>query len=287
MRSVAAFLVGGIVVLLVGACGSVPTGPDQGTRLPPPSNSLPVIDSITVQGTRAKEPADFADLGESVAVTARVHDDETPVDQLQFQWSATAGTVTGSGAQVTWRAPDTAVTPGTVTLTLKLIEKFGYPGGPLSYEQASTRTAEATLHDSAREVGGMARQFLLEFSDSSIRDVAFIMRNFIPGCYGTQDETNQVADNRRDYRITNYTVGQASVSVNFGGVCPYGGKRGDACAAVPVFWDSLFTRDNSRAPAVAGTDWVAAFYAPAERKWGLCDSSFDGHLASSMRTFIR
>ena len=48
------------------------------------------------------------------------------------------------------------------------------------------------LHDSVREVGDMARQFLLDFADSSIRDVAYVMRNFEPGCYGTQDETDQV-----------------------------------------------------------------------------------------------
>jgi hypothetical protein len=162
-------------------------------------------------------------------------------------------------------------------------ENYGYPGQPKSFSQSVTSTVEVALHDSKKEVGDMARQFLLDFSDSSIRDVPYIMRNFIQGCYGTQDETDQVTNNRLEFRIVNYRVEQAVTTVNFGGVCPYLSKRGDACAAVPVFWDSVFTKDNSRAPAVTGTDWVAAMYQPALNKWGLCDSSFDGRLAASMR----
>src|SRR5262245_47581841 len=71
----------------------------------PPANNLPVIDSITFQGTRLKEPADFADVAETVPVVAKVHDDETAADQLEYQWTATAGTFSGSGANVTWTAP--------------------------------------------------------------------------------------------------------------------------------------------------------------------------------------
>src|SRR4051794_38394710 len=108
-------------------------GPNQ---QPPPQNNLPVIDSITIQGTRPKEPAGFADMSESVDVTATVHDDETPADQLQYDWSATAGTFTGTGAKVTWTAP--AELPGsasgTVTITLKVTEKYRQPGGPLAFE---------------------------------------------------------------------------------------------------------------------------------------------------------
>ena len=65
----------------------------------------------------------------------------------------------------------------------------------------------------------MARQFLLDFSDSSIRDVDYIMRNFEPGCYGTADERQQVQDNRHDYRIVESSVGSATTTVGFGGVC--------------------------------------------------------------------
>ena len=85
----------------------------------------------------------------------------------------------------------------------------------------------------------MARQFLLDFSDSSIRDVDYIMRNFEPGCYGTADERQQVQDNRADYRIVDSSVGPATTTVGFGGVCPFRSRPGDACARVPVMWDSV------------------------------------------------
>ncbi|MEO8075566.1 MAG: hypothetical protein ABI818_04505 [Acidobacteriota bacterium] len=245
-----------------------------------------MVESITIQGSRPKEPSNFADAGESVAIVAKVHDDETAVDQLQFVWSASAGSVIGSGASVNWQAPADVPAPTDVTIRLKLIENYGLPG-QLVFQHETNGSATLSLHDSKKEVGEMARQFLLDFSDSSIADVSHIMRNFIPGCYGTRDETEQVTNNRRELRIVSYTVGQASTTVNFGGLCPYGSKSGDACAAVPVFWESVFTVSNSRAPAVRGTDWVAAFYVPAQRKWGLCDSSFDGQLALSVRSLFR
>ena len=99
-------------------------------------------------------------------------------------------------------------------------------------------TATVRVHDSIKEVGDKARQFLLDFSDSSIRDVSYIMRNFEPGCYGTAEEAAQVADNRAGYEIVASSVGAATVTVNFGGVCAFRAKPGDACANVPVMWDS-------------------------------------------------
>jgi hypothetical protein len=260
-------------------------GGDGGSSQPPPNN-LPVIDSITIQGSRTNEPANFADVEEAVDISAKVQDDETPPDQLEYEWTADVGTFSGSGASVTWQAPGDVEAPMDVTITLKVTEHYGQPGGPV-FSHDATRTEQLSLHNSVKEVGGMSRQFLLDFSDSNLRDVSYIMRNFIKGCYGTQEETDQVSANRRDYRITDYLIGEPSVTLRFGGTCPYQGKSGDACAAVPVKWDSVFLKDNSRAPRVAGTDWIAAVYQPSEKKWGLCDSSFEGHLALSMRSFIR
>ena len=67
-----------------------------------------------MQGTRAKKPASFADVGESVQVTAAVQDDETPIGQLQFNWSAPVGTFSGTGATVTWQAPAQIAAPSEV-----------------------------------------------------------------------------------------------------------------------------------------------------------------------------
>ncbi len=164
-------------LLAAAACGSSPTSP--GPPAPPATcaslgNSAPVIDAIAVQGSRVGEPPNFADLDESIAVTATVHDQETAIDRLQYVWSATAGTFSGSGSRVTWQAPKTGSTPLSVTLTLHVLE----PCGTGSAQHDVTATAAVSLHDSSKEVGEMARLFLLEFSDSTLRDVNQIMRNF-------------------------------------------------------------------------------------------------------------
>lgn len=286
-------LVGALV--LAGACGSTPVTPSPnpggggsggggGTSVPP--NNAPVIESITVQGTRVKQPANFADLGEAVSVSAKVRDDETAVEQLVYTWTATTGTFLGTGASVTWQAPATApasvqgATPAAVTLTLSLTEKYGNPGGPLSFEQSVSKTVPVALHDSVKEVGDMSRQFLLDFSDTNIKDVDYIMRNF--GSAATCPEPGEIQSEREDvirnytfYRILNFSIGPAAVTVNFGGSCPFRSRRGDACATVPVFWDSVDLRDNTRQPN-AGDDIVAAAYSSKDSRWFLCASNYNG-----------
>lgn len=284
--------------LLIAACGGGPTRPtpgggnNGGGNQQPPPDTLPVIESITIQGTRPKEPANFADVGETIAVTAKVHDDETAVDQLQFEWSAPAGTFSGTGASVTWQAPATAVTPADVTITLKVVERYGNPGGTPTFQHDVTGTAKLSLHDSMKEVGDMARQFLVDFSDTTIRDVDRIMRNFArsrcPDPREIDSERDDVTNNRKNFRIVSSRIGAAAVTVRFGGTCPFRAKQGDACAVIPSFWDSIDLRDNSRG-AVDGNDIVAAVYAPQDARWWLCASDFDGHPAfgATLRGFIR
>jgi hypothetical protein len=288
------------VVASAGSCGGSNIGPTPppgggnggngggGGNPNPPANTQPVIETMTVQGTRPRQPANFADLGESIAVSAKVRDEETAVDQLVYAWTATAGTFSGTGANVTWQAPATApeavegLTPATVTITLTITEKFGHPGGPLSFEQSVWNTVSVALHDSAKEVGDMSRQFLLDFSDTNIKDAKYIMRNF--GSAATCPEPDQVENEREDvirnythFRMQNFNIGAAAVTVNFGGSCPgpNGSPKGDACARVPVFWDSIDTRSNTRVPT-AGTDIVAAAYSPKDSRWFLCASNYDG-----------
>jgi hypothetical protein len=271
--------------LAFAACGS-PIAPPPPPP-PPPVNNPPVINSISIQGRRANEPANFADLSETVSVTADVRDDETPVSQLQFNWSAPVGTFTGSGASVSWQAPAQATIPMSVAVRLEVVERYGPVNAPASLEHRVSATQTLSLHDSTKEVGDMARQFLLDFSDSSVRDVPFIMRNWEPGCYGTADETAQVTQNRVQFRIIASSVGQAAVTVNFGGVCPFRTKPGDACAQVPVFWDSIDVLNGDHGPPAKGTDQVAAMYIRSRQEWRLCDSAFNGVLPLHMRNFIR
>jgi hypothetical protein len=276
--------------LLVWGCGGSPSTPGGvppppgggGTPPPPPpSNNAPTIQSISVKGTRPNEPANFADAGETVQVTADVKDDETPVAQLQYNWSAPTGTFSGTGANVTWQAPADVPQPTEVVVKLEVVEKYGTAG---AFENRVSATAAVSLHDSIREVGGMARQFLLDFSDSSIRDVDYIMRNFgsaatCPDVREVEGERDDVTDDRREFQILNSRIGDPRVTVNFGGVCPYLGKAGDACAVVPSYWQSRELATGV-VGAVDGDDIVAAAYSKADKRWWLCASSYDSHPAS-------
>lgn len=270
-----------VALLAFSACGGSPTSPGPTPPPPPPpANSVPVIESITLRGTRQNQPPNFADLSETIDVSATVRDSETAVEQLQYVWSASVGTFSGSGARVTWLAPGQAATPLDVTLRLEVIERYA-----TSSEHRVSSTATLSLHDSVREVGDMARQFLLDFSDSNV-GVEAVMRNFDPSCYGTAEEAAQVADNRAAYRINSASVGAAAVTVNFGGICSFRARPGDACAQVPVSWSS--TRlSNGSTESVEGTDQVAAVYRPELKRWRLCDSQFDGRLSANMFRFIR
>ena len=242
----------------------------------PPPNNAPVITGIAIQGSRAGEPSDFADLAETVSVRADVRDDETPVGQLQYSWTASVGTFSGSGASVTWQAPAQSPTPTDIALRLEVVERYGPATAPTAFEHRVSGTATVRLHDSIKEVGDMARQFLLDFADSSIRDVSYIMRNFEPGCYGTAAETEQVRQQREQFVMVSSFVGPASVTVNFGGICPFRARPGDACAQMRVVFDSIDITNGAHGPPARGTDQVAAVYVRGRKEWRLCDSQLDG-----------
>src|SRR5262249_43516361 len=122
-RTLAAALAVALAAILIVACGGPPDGP--GPINPPPSggggqppNSPPVISSIDVSSERTEVDTD-------VTVTAHVTDAETPVDQLKYEWQADAGTFSGQGASVHWRAPHDAETPKDYTLRLTVTETYG------------------------------------------------------------------------------------------------------------------------------------------------------------------
>jgi hypothetical protein len=260
------------------------------------TNTPPVIGLMSARGTHPNEPAQFADLDEQIVVTAVVTDAETAGAQLIYDWSSSAGgTFVGSGATVDWRAPLSAPSvPVLVTLTLTVIERYATvdsSGLPVTQENRVSKSMIVSLHDSKKEVGDMARQFLLDFSDSNIVDVGFILRNFtddVPACEaGKNSEATDVANNRRNFRITSSSVGAAGVSVNFRGTCPFRSLPGDACAQVPVDWRST-NLNTGGSEHVRGTDQVTAVYLPAQSRWRLCSSDFDGvQLPNGIHRFIR
>jgi hypothetical protein len=251
----------------------VATGPVSGTlaggfTYVAVTNTLPVVSAITVRGTHLNEPTDFADLGEEVNVVATVADAETPLDNLAYTWTATEGTMSGTGRAVTWKAPFTATLPRKVTLTLRVTESLG---GTLT--QSVTAMATVSVHDSGRESGQLAERFLTDFSEQSLAP-AIIVRDFWAGdvCRaGREAELQEVIDNQADYKILSYKIGPVSSwSLAFGGTCPLN-EPGDGCLAVPCDWRDIRLKDGEVATAT-GICLLSAVY--RQSRWWLCSSRY-------------
>ena len=271
-----------LLTFVLAACGKSPTAPPPPPPPPSPVNAAPVIESVRVQTRRAGVPASFADVGDTMDVTATVTDAETPVDQLVYQWSAPTGTFEGSGRAVRWIAPSSAETPATVTLTLRVIETYGNPG-QTALKHEITATATVRLHDSRKEVGDMARRFLTEFSKPQAnQNIDDIMKDFsesrCPQISEVRDERDQVIAHYTNFVMVDYVVGPASVNLQFGGACAFRGALGDACAVVPVYWNSTDKRTGVTS-STSGLDHLAAVYAAADSRWWLCSSQYE-HLGS-------
>ena len=253
------------LTLVAAACGSEPsTGPSP----PPPNNALPVVTSIFVKGTLSREPSQYATLGETVNVTATVTDAETPVNQLTYEWSSNVGGTFGANAATTttWTAPATLVgtTPVNATLTLTVTERVD-----ATRNNRVTATTVVDLHNSPKEVGDLARQFLLDFSRQLPVDM--VMRNFTT-CPEAAQEREQVATSNEQFQIVDYRVDDAATTVSFTGTCPFRNVRGDACARVRVYWRSIEKRTGI-VGASSGTDQVTALL--ENGVWKLCGSDYE------------
>jgi hypothetical protein len=265
------------VVVTVGAnSGSLARG---FTYVP---NTPPTINAIAVRHPRPRAPAQYASLGETVAVSASVSDAETAVDQLTFTWSSDAGgTFAGTGAAVMWTAPtDLSDTPRTVTLTVTVAERYSATdssGLPLTGENRASGSTAVRLHNSIKEVSELASEFLLDFSKQL--DPVQVMRNFTPTCPGTADELGDVRNNQANFVITSYTVGTPATRADFTGTCPFRNRFGDACAIVPVEWHSTI-KSSGKTIWTRGFDQVTAIL--ENDQWKLCASDYEETAASPL-----
>jgi hypothetical protein len=278
--------------LALAACSGSPTSPPAPPPPSPlPANALPSIEAIAVQGRRPQQPARFADVRETVDVRATVRDAETPVEELTYEWRATAGTFVGTGANVTWTAPETVSAPTTVTITLKVIERYGNPGQPKNFSQDVSSTQTLSLHDSQAEVGSMAVRFLTEFSQPQVnKNVDDVMRDFKPAACPqpslVEAEREDVIRHYTSFSMNAYTIDKPTVRIDFGEGCSFRGRPGDGCAIVHVVWDSTDTSKNIRSTA-AGLDHIGAAYAVADSRWWLCSSDFESMTALGHQFYRR
>jgi IPT/TIG domain len=248
------------------------------------ANAPPVISNLRAVGG-ANQPSGFAESAGEITASAVVTDAETPDTGLVYEWTADAGTFTGTGASVRWKAPAISGPPVTARLTLTVIERYtssDSSGNPVASEHRVSAATTVSVHDSVKEVGELATAFLTDFSTSSVSPEAAV-RHFYTGCPGRQDELADIRDNRAQYLITAYDLGTPTVTIDFGGVCPFRSRTGDACISLSCEWDST-TRATGEKGTARGTCFLTSVY--RESKWQLCDSNFQGQ-PGIMSQFMR
>jgi hypothetical protein len=254
----------------------------------PGPGALPTITGFTARGSRSNEPANFADIGEIIAVTASVQSTE-PLDRLTFEWTADAGTFTGTGPSVAWAAPQQVSAPTDVRLTLRISKSIDVA---LPYPTASTVSVSGSttirVHNSTKEISDLSVRFLEDFSNSTL-SAAYVVRDFYDGCPGKASELGDVQNNRNLFNIFDHRISSPSLAVvDFGGVCTrdWRPRYGDGCVAVPVYWHSL-RFSNGQTETTIGIDYLSAVYRSS--RWWLCDSDFGNYTVTNplLPPFIR
>ncbi len=262
--------IAGAVDIAVTASGRTSTLTGGFRYEPTAPNTAPVIRSITAQGSRPKQPASYADYGETIQVSVVVEDAEKPATQLGYQWRACDGSFTGTGPQVTWTAPSGGSLPSVCRLEVIVSD------GP----HVLTTSVSVRVHNSAAEVGGLALQFLNDFADNTI-PAATTVRNFHDGCPGKASELSDVTHIRNTRIINSKNYGEGRVTVAFGGSCST--KAADACVRTAVEWNSTVTA-TQQVEIAKGTSIISGVY--RDSKWWLCDSLWDGNSSLGIR-FLR
>ena len=206
----------GIIAACLGAafitaCGSPATpSPNPGGGgggQPPPVNAAPQIKSITASDTRVE-------VGTPVTLTAVVEDQETPVANLIYTWSADTGTFTGTGAVVTWSPGSEAKTPADYVVTLTVTER--YTSGSATFENKASGTTTAHVNNSSRELADMSVRFLSDFANSNVspdKCVGEFDETQSTCSRGKSDEFNDISMNRHDLQILASTLRPTSVSI--------------------------------------------------------------------------
>lgn len=218
-------------------------------------------------------------------MSAVVRDEETPAEQLKFEWTAAAGTFAGEGASVKWRAPNGIATPADYTITLTVTESYGVPDASgVRPRNVSTATAPVIrVHNSPKELGDIALKFLADFANSKISP-SDCLRDFTDSCRGKSDERSDIEFNRGHFEILtstlklrNATVDSSGANANVTVACAFSSRitacdPGDSLCAVGAV------------SSVSGDCLLTGKY--EQKRWWLCDSHFRGRLGAAMRGFF-
>jgi hypothetical protein len=244
-------------------------------------NRAPVISSLVAQGRQASQPPNMGDLGQPLDVTASVTDAETAVTSLTFAWTADMGTVSGTGPRVLWNAPSSGSTPMTATIGVTITERFSAPGSTVVEENVTRGEVKVNVHDSVREAGTAARNFLLDFSDSSIPAPTVISRHFSTSSRctdGRLSELDDVSTNRTNYTIQSSNIGQPATQIHYSSLAPFRARPGDAWVTIPCGWTSLgknpaIPEEYGKTMTSKGTCYLTAIY--DVNRWALCWSDWE------------
>ena len=263
--------------LLIFACSSgSPTWPSKhDTPRPNTKNTvftLPVVRAVTTSATRAE-------VDETVTLSAVVEDAETPVSNLSYLWTATAGVVTGNGQTATWRLPKGAsATPVDVVVTVRVTERYSTTSadGQVSQHEhtVSGNAPPIRAHDSAAEVSQLTVSFLVDkFGNSNVPAGACLV-DFSDTCaQGKAAELEDIVDNRNRFVILSATAKVVSVAVN------------SSRTAADVLATCEF-RDREIATGKLGLSQgsciLTAIY--EQNRWWLCTSNFAGTSSSQAIT---
>jgi len=276
----------GLTAFFFFACGGSSNSP---TPVTPPSSSggpsagpsvnlAPVVESLTTS-------ADRVEVDSEITLTATVKDQETPVDQLTFDWKAAAGTFTGAGASVKWRAPKDVKTPADYEISLTVTETYGTADSSGKRPQnVTTATAPSVrVHNSPKELGDMSVQFLTDFANSTT-STSTCLRDFTDSCKGKGEERDDIDSNRIHYQILSSSLALRSVNVASNGLSA---NMTVACS----FTSKTLVCDPGDKFCVVGDVGTARGDCLLtgkyeNRRWWLCDSHFAGKLLDSMRWFF-
>jgi len=135
----AAFIL--VLAAILGGCAAPPAPAPTPTPTPEAQNRAPVVSQVTA------DPAQVV-AGSSTYITAVASDPDD--DPITYSWTASGGTVTGTGSKVSWASPKSA---GSFTITVTVSDNRGGQVTGNATVTVLATTTTVTLNPIASETG--------------------------------------------------------------------------------------------------------------------------------------